>query len=60
MIHPTDIPLCEIIDSEWDAQDVRDLVQTTPLCFDDDDVPVGYEAEQLFGMEGAHLGGRSL
>jgi hypothetical protein len=54
MIHPTAIPLCEIIDSDWDAQDVRDLVQTTPLRFDEDGLPVGYHAEQLFGLEAAH------
>ncbi len=61
MTHPLDIlPIGEFIDSDWDAQDIRDLVQTTPLRFDDEGVPVGYEAEQLFGLEGAHLGGRSL
>ena len=60
MIHPTDIPLCEILDSDWDAHDVHDLVLTTPLRFNDDGVPVGYQAEQLFGLEGAYLGGRSL
>jgi hypothetical protein len=33
-------------------------IQTTPLCFDDDGLPVGYEAQQLFGLEAAYLGGR--
>jgi|GEM_PF-3510069 len=61
MTHPLDIlPFGEFIDSDWDAQDIRDLVQTTPLRFDDQGVPVGYESEQLFGLEGAHLGSRSL
>jgi hypothetical protein len=59
MSHCTDIPLCEPLDDfAWDPEEVRDLVQTTPLCFDDDGLPVGYHAEQLFGLEGAHLGGR--
>jgi hypothetical protein len=52
-------PTCGISDSDWDAQDVRDLVQTMPLRFDDDGLPVGYRAEHLFGLEGAYLGGRS-
>jgi len=61
MTHPLDIlPISEFIDSDWDTQDIRDLVQTTPLRFDDEGVPVGYQAEQLFGLEGADLGGRSL
>ena len=46
-------------DCDWDAHEVRDLVQTTPIRFDDDGVPVGYLAEQLFGLEGSYLGGRS-
>jgi len=61
MTHTLDIlPIYEIIDPDWDLAEVRDLIQTTPLFFDDDGVPVGYLAEQLFGLEGAHLGGRSL
>ena len=56
--HPLDIPLCESLDEfGWDPDEVRDLVRTTPLRFDEDGLPVGYEAEQLFGLEGAHLGG---
>jgi hypothetical protein len=59
MTHPLDIPLCEDFDEfGWDATDIRDLVQTTPLRFDQDGQPVGYEAEQLFGLEGATLQGR--
>ena len=54
------IPLSEPLDEfAWDPDEVRDLVQTTPLRFDDDGVPVGYLAEQLFALEGACLGGRS-
>ncbi len=61
MTHSFDIvPLCESLDEfAWDPEEVRDLIQTTPLRFDDDGVPVGYESEQLFGLEGTHLGGRS-
>jgi hypothetical protein len=60
MTHSTDIPLCESLDQfAWDPEEVRDLIQTTPLRFDDDGLPVGYLAEQLFALEGAHLGSRS-
>ena len=56
-----DIPLCESIDEfAWNLNEVRDLIQTTPLRFDDAGVPVGYEADQLFGLEGATLAGRFL
>ena len=52
----TDIPLCESLDEfGWDPNEVRDLIQTTPLRFGDDGQPVGYEAEQLFGMEAAYV-----
>ena len=61
MIHPIDIPLTEDLDQlAWDPDEIRDLVRTTPLRFDDDGLPVGYEAEQLFGLEGAESFGRSL
>jgi hypothetical protein len=60
MTHPTDIPLCESLDQfAWDPEEVRDLIQTTPLRFDDNGLPVGYMAEQLFALEGAQLGSRS-
>jgi len=53
----TDIPLCESLDEfGWDPDEVRDLIRTTPLRFGDDGQPVGYEAEQLFGLEAAYLG----
>ena len=53
-----DIPLCESLDEfGWDPGEVRDLIRTTPLRFDEDGLPVGYEAEQLFSLEGA-LGDR--
>jgi hypothetical protein len=43
MNHPTDIPLCESLDAiAWDPNEVRDLVRTTPLRFDDSDQPAGY------------------
>lgn len=59
MAHPLDIPLCESFDAfDWDLNEVRDLVRTTQLRFDEDGLPVGYEAEQLFGLEGATLAGR--
>jgi hypothetical protein len=61
MNHPLDIPLNEDLDQfGWDPSEVRDLIQTTPLRFDQDGQPVGYEAEQLFGLEGATLQARFL
>jgi hypothetical protein len=57
MTHPLDrLPPDALLDADWDAQDIRDLVQTTPLCYDGDGIPTGYQAEQLFGLEGQHLG----
>jgi hypothetical protein len=47
-------------DFGWDDdEDIRDLVQTTPLIYDADGLPVGYETSQLFGLEAAYLGGRA-
>jgi hypothetical protein len=61
MTHPIDIPLCESLDQfAWDPDEVRDLIRTTPLRFDDDGLPVSYDAEQLFGLEATHLGSRSF
>jgi hypothetical protein len=61
MHHPIDIPLCESLDEfAWNPEEVRDLIRTTPLRFDDNGLSTGYEAEQLFGPEGAHLGNRFL
>jgi len=55
MIHSTSIPLCEPLDQfAWDPDEIRDLIQTTPLRFDEDGLPVGYHAEQLFGLEAAY------
>jgi hypothetical protein len=57
----TDIPLCEPLDDfGWDQDEIRDLIQTTPLRFGDDGQPVGYDAEQLFGLEATYLGSRSF
>jgi len=59
MAHSLDIPLCESFDAfDWDPNEIRDLVRTTPLCFDEDGLPAGCDAEQLCGLEGATLGGR--
>lgn len=56
MTHTLDIPLCETLDIfDWDESEVRELIQTTPLRFNDDGLPVGYEAEQLFGLEAVAL-----
>ena len=56
MIHPIDIPLTEDLDQfAWDASEIRDLVQTTPLRFDDSGIPVGYDAGQLLGLEADEL-----
>jgi hypothetical protein len=61
MTHQLDIPLCEFLDDfAWDPEEVRDLIRTTPLRFDEDSLPAGYEAEQHFGLEVADLAGRSL
>jgi len=49
-------PIREFLDSDWDDQDVLDLVKTTPLVFDDEGLPVGYDATPLLGLEAAHLG----
>jgi hypothetical protein len=59
MTHPHHTAFSEFLDIlEWDECEVRDLVRTTPLRFDQDGHPDGYEAEQLFGLEGTLLGGR--
>jgi hypothetical protein len=55
MTYPYDIPLCEPLDAfTFDPEEIRDLIQTTPLRFDEDGQPAGYDAEQLFGLEAAH------
>lgn len=56
MAHPLDIPFCDSFD--WDESEVRDLIRTTPLRFDDEGRPSGYEAEQLVGLEELDLMGR--
>jgi hypothetical protein len=59
MTHPLGTAYSEFLDIlEWDECEVRDLVQTTPVRFDQDGYPDGYEVEQLFGLEGSLLGGR--
>jgi hypothetical protein len=59
MMHTDTIPLCETLDTAWDDDaDLRDLIATTPLVFNAEGLPCGYDAGQLFGLEGAHLGGR--
>lgn len=61
MIQPIDIPFSDDLDLlAGDLDEIRDLIQTTPLRYGDDGLPVGYEAEQLFGLEGASLAGRFL
>ena len=58
MTHRSEFPLCETLDDSWD-EDARDLIQTTPLVYDADGLPIGYDASQLFGLEAtAYLGGR--
>jgi len=55
MVQPLDISLSESHDIfDWDESEVRDLVRTMPLRYDDDGLPVGYELEQLFGLEATH------
>ena len=52
MAHRYDLTL-ETFDNlaSWDEDD-RDLIQTPPLLFDADGLPVGYDASQLFGLDG--------
>ncbi len=58
MTHPLEIPLCEPLDQfAWDPDEVCDLIRTTPLRFDDDGLPIGYETDQLFGLETVNVGG---
>jgi hypothetical protein len=60
MMHSDTFSNCETLDAAWDDYgDIRDLIQTTPLVFDADGLPVGYDAGQLFGLEAATLGGRA-
>lgn len=55
------LPVCETLDTAWDGdEDIRDLIQTTPLVYDEDGLPIAYDASQLFGLEAATLGSRSL
>ena len=60
MTYTDTLPLCETFDDfAWDDdEDILDLIRTTPLLYDADGLPVGYEASQLFGLEAASLGGR--
>jgi len=53
------LPACETLDAAWDDrdEDIRDLIQTTPLVYDVDGLPIGYDSSQLFGLEGVYLGG---
>ena len=60
MMHTVTLPVYETLDAGWDDdEDIRDLIRTTPLVYDVDGLPVGYEAGQLFGLEAATLGGRA-
>jgi len=61
MMHADTLSICETFDAAWDDgdEDIRDLIQTTPLVFDADGLPVGYDASQLFGLEAAYIGGRA-
>ena len=60
MMHTDTLSACETLDAAWDDdEDIRDLIQTTPLVYDADGLPIGYDARQLFGFEGTYLGGRA-
>ena len=61
MIHTDTQSICETLDAAWDDgdEDIRDLIQTTPLVFDADGSPLGYDASQIFGLEAAYLGSRA-
>ena len=61
MLHTDTYSLDETLDTSWDDDvDIRDLIRTTPLLYDIDGLPIGYDARQLFGLEAASLGSRSL
>ncbi len=54
MINSLDNPSLDAFD--WDdTTDIYDLIRTTPLTFDDDGQPSGYDAEELFGLEAIDL-----
>lgn len=56
MPQPYDNPSFDEFDtSDWDDADISDLIRTTPLAFDDDGQPTGYDAEELFGFEAFDL-----
>ena len=60
MMHTDTLPACETLDAAWDGdEDIRDLIQTTPLVYDADGLPVGYDPSQLFGLEAAYPGSRA-
>jgi hypothetical protein len=61
MMHTDALAVYDTLDPTWDNgdEDIRDLIQTTPLVYDIDGLPISYDASQLFGLEGAYLGGRS-
>jgi hypothetical protein len=60
MIHTATQSICETLDASWDDhEDMRDLIQTTPLVYDADGLPVGYDVAQLFGLEAAYPGSRA-
>ncbi len=45
MMHTDTLSICETLDAGWDDdEDIRDLIQTTPLMYDWDGLPVGYDA----------------
>ena len=48
MTHHDYLPLIEDFAGD---DDIRDLIQTTPLILDDAGLPIGYDAGQLFGLE---------
>ncbi len=60
MLHTDTIASCETLDASWDGDDdICDLIQTMPLIYDADGLPIGYDASQLFGLEGAYIAGRA-
>lgn len=59
MLHTDTASLDDTLDAFWDDDaDIRDLIRSTPLLYDIDGLPVGYDASQLFGLEDASLGCR--
>ena len=55
---PHSFPNSSFDSFDWEDAEIHDLIRTTPLTFDEDGQPTGYDAEELFGDEAIDLVGR--